>query len=65
MPDPIPAEAVRTCQAWDLGYPAACTNRPRWKAEKHQAVSFVLCGRHLHRAWRAHYTVIEIGTPHA
>lgn len=63
MPDPIPA--VRTCQAWDLGYPAACASRARWKAEKHQAVSFVLCGRHLHRAYRADYLVIEIGAPDA
>ncbi len=54
-------EAVRRCEAWDLGYPATCTNPARWKAEKHQAVPFVLCGRHLHRARRAHYSVFKIG----
>ena len=64
MPEPI-RTALRTCQAWDLGYPAACISRARWKAEKHQAVSFVLCGRHLHRARRAHYTVFEIGAQDA
>jgi hypothetical protein len=63
MPEPIPAEAVRKCQAWDIGYSAVCPNRARWKAEKPEAVSFVLCGRHLHRAWRSNYKVSEIGAP--
>lgn len=54
-----------TCQAWEIGYPAECTRRARWKIEKDQAVSFVLCGRHLHRARRANYDVIKIGTADA
>ncbi|GAA3470416.1 hypothetical protein GCM10018965_049690 [Nonomuraea roseola] len=61
MPDPIAAEAARTCQAWDLGYPAECARRACWKADKHQALSFVLCSRHLYRARRAHYDVVQIG----
>ncbi|MET8006159.1 hypothetical protein [Nonomuraea glycinis] len=56
----VSGPAAPKCEAWEIGYPAVCTYRARWKAEKHQAVSFMLCGRHLHRARRANYNVFEI-----
>jgi hypothetical protein len=60
----LPAEAVQaakaTCQAFDMGYPRECTQRARYRAEKHQALPFDLCSQHLNRAWRAGYRVGEI-----